>query len=124
MPPPDSRERGIATVWTAAAIAGLLVVAAFAFWLGAAVIARHRASGAADLAALAAAGELQRAGAGHDSGCGRAAEVVQRMRVRLAGCRFEGWDALVEVECDLPGVLSRFGTGGGRARAGPVDRPP
>lgn len=50
-----SSDRGSATVWTAGAIAVLCVVFGAVLAMGQAVVVRHRAAGAADLAALAAA---------------------------------------------------------------------
>ncbi|WP_341866911.1 pilus assembly protein TadG-related protein, partial [Amycolatopsis thailandensis] len=47
-------DRGVATAWTASIVAALICMAAFVFWLGAAVTSRHRAEAAADLAAPAA----------------------------------------------------------------------
>jgi secretion/DNA translocation related TadE-like protein len=114
-------ERGLATVWTAFAVAALVVLMLFAFWFGAAAIARHRAEGAADLAALAVAGAVQR-GAG--APCELASQVVERMASRLVGCRLDGLDALVEVTAAVPGVPPDFGSVGARARAGPVARSP
>jgi secretion/DNA translocation related TadE-like protein len=111
----------VATVWAACAIAALVFVGTFLFWLGAAAVVRHRTESAADLAALAAAGDVRR---GADEACARARWVADRMKVGLTSCRVEQWDALVEVRTPLPGVLARFGSTGARARAGPVHRPP
>lgn len=105
------RDRGAATVWAAGAIATLVAIAGLLWGLGAATIARHRAAGAADLAALAAAGQVVR---GVDAACGRAQWVADRMTARMVSCRFEGWDALVEVSVD-----TGLGPAVGRARAGP-----
>jgi secretion/DNA translocation related TadE-like protein len=116
-----SRDAGLATVWAAGAIAALCTVAVLVCWLGAAALARHRAAGAADLAALAAAG---RAGQGTDLACAGANWVTGRMNVRLVTCRLVGLDALVEVESALPGALARFGSAAAHARAGPADRAP
>lgn len=105
-------------MWTACAIAVLLVIAGVVLWFGAVVTTRHRAAGAADLAALAAAGQ---APLGVDPACQQARDVAERMRVRVIECRLAGWDALVEVEAILPGAFDRLGPARGRARAGPVD---
>jgi secretion/DNA translocation related TadE-like protein len=52
------RDRGSATVWVlASGLAILLLAVAVAAWVGA-LLARHRAETAADLAALAAAGQI------------------------------------------------------------------
>lgn len=106
-------------MWTAGAVAALIMIAVFLFWLGAASVARHRASAAADLAALAAAA---RAGDGVAAACEKARSVTNHMRAEVVSCRLDGWDALVEVEVEvgLPHVLDSFGSAEGRARAGPV----
>lgn len=109
-------DRGSATMWAAGAIVALLLVAGLVFALGAVVVTRHRATDAADLAALAAAG---RADQGTESACEQARAVVDKLAVRLVSCRFEEWDALVEVQADAPGGL---GVASAHARAGPVAR--
>ncbi|WP_199431578.1 Rv3654c family TadE-like protein [Qaidamihabitans albus] len=113
-------DDGFATVWAACAIAALLTVAGVLWWLGAAVLTRHRAADAADLAALAAAAH---AGRGSVESCEHAGLVAGRMRVRLRECRFEGWDALVIVEARPPAPLALFGPATARARAGPIEAP-
>ena len=110
-PGTSDRDRGAATVWAAGAIAALVAVAVVLWGLGAAAVTRHRAGSAADLAALAAAGQMAR---GPDAACGSARWVVERMRGELESCRFDGWDALVEVS-----LSGGPGTASGRARAGP-----
>lgn len=52
------RERGSASIWVIASCALLLAVAFAGTLRTAAVVARHRAESAADLAALAAAGQI------------------------------------------------------------------
>jgi len=98
-----------------------VVMAALAgqLWFTAAVVARHQAESAADLAALAAAGT---AVAGERHACGEARWVAEQMGVELRSCRLSGWDALVEVAASPPGVLGQFGAAVARARAGPVER--
>ena len=114
-----SSERGSATVWVLALAAVLALVATAAVLGGVAAVARHRAAGAADLAALAAAGRLV---LGDRTGCAVAAEVAARNGARLSGCRLAG-DGVVEVEVRVPVRLGRLGvhTATGRARAGPAD---
>jgi secretion/DNA translocation related TadE-like protein len=85
--------------------------------VGAAVLARHRAAAAADLAALAAA---QSAVRGESSACHRAAAVAAGMGAQVVLCRLSGWDALVEVAAPVALALPGHGTAFGRARAGPV----
>ena len=114
-----STDRGSATVWTAGAVAVVLVIAVAGMHLGGVLLARHRAESAADLAALAAAG---RSVAGVQVACARASGLAERMTVELVSCRLEGWDALVEVRVRPGGPLARFGAATARARAGPVHR--
>jgi secretion/DNA translocation related TadE-like protein len=111
-------DRGVATAWTASIVAVLISVAAFTFWIGAAVTTRHHTEAAADLAALAAASHATE---GPGAACDRARQVALRMAVTLLTCRWERGDALVEVRS---GHLATFGQAEARARAGPVDRPP
>ncbi|MPZ82059.1 MAG: hypothetical protein GEV28_17360 [Actinophytocola sp.] len=118
--PGGSDDRGAATVWAAGAIAALLVVSMLVVSIGAAAATRHRAEGAADLAALAAAGAAVE---GERAACGKARWVTDRMRVQLQGCRLDGWDALIEVVAVPSGVLDGFGPAKARARAGPVEQP-
>ena len=66
-------ESGFATILGAAFTAVLVVVAMGAATVGSAVVARHRAQAAADLAALAAAGGVPAAA---DAACRRAAGVA------------------------------------------------
>jgi secretion/DNA translocation related TadE-like protein len=106
-------ERGAATVWVVGGLAVLMVVMTGVLWFGAAVVARHRAEGAADLAALAAA---VTAVEGEQRACVQARWVVERMGTVLRSCRLSGWDALVEVDA----TFASFGSAAGRARAGPV----
>lgn len=108
----------MASIWAVCGVMGLLVVA-FAVWtLGSVIVVRHQTEHAADLAALAAAGGAQR---GATAACERAAEVADRMQVRLRTCTLEDWDALVVVEAPDSAVLARFDAVTSRARAGPVD---
>lgn len=111
-------DAGMASVWAAGAIAALLVVATLVWMLGAAIVTRHRASGAADLAALAAAGHALE---GQDMACSRARLIAERMRVVLRDCRLRHWDALVVVETSGPAPLVPFGAATAEARAGPVE---
>lgn len=92
------------------AVTGLLVQ------IGAGVATRHRAQAAADLAALAVAGALDR-GAG--TACSEANRIAARMRVQVRSCTVDGWDAVVEVEAavSLPGGRQARAI----ARAGPVE---
>lgn len=110
-------DRGAATIWIIAAIAALLLFAGGILAVGASAVTRHRAAGAADLAALAAA---DYAPDGEQAACGWARWVTDRMRVRLISCDLDGWDALVRTSADPPGPLARFGAATAHARAGPA----
>lgn len=110
-------DQGVATVWAAGAIAVLVSAAVFGLYLGEAIVARHHAESAADLAALAGAAQ---AVAGEQYACTRARRVTDRMRVQLASCRLRDWDVLVEVSAQPPGWLGSLGAATGRARAGPT----
>jgi secretion/DNA translocation related TadE-like protein len=83
--------------------------------LGAAVVARHRAQAAADLAALAAAARVP---AGAETACAQAGVVARAMRADPAGCAVDDLDVVVTVEVGL--AVGRWGTARAAARAGPV----
>jgi len=111
------RERGAGTVLVLGVVlVGLLVCSAGAV-LGQAVVARHRAAAAADLAALAAADVLVGRAAG--DACGAAGRVAGRGGARLVSCRPAGEEVVVEVAVDVAGVLSGLGPARAAARAGP-----
>jgi secretion/DNA translocation related TadE-like protein len=111
-------ERGSATLIGAASVLALLAVLAVALQLGLAVITRHRAEAAADLAALAAAAH---AVLGTDAACADGRRVTDRMSVRLVSCQLHGWEATVEVEVTTGGLLATFGGARAAARAGPAE---
>ncbi len=92
-------------------IAVLLTVTVGGFYVGSAVIARHRAQAAADMAALAAAARLAE-GAG--SACNQASAIATAMRVDIAACEVDELDVVVTVQA---------GRARAAARAGPVDSP-
>jgi secretion/DNA translocation related TadE-like protein len=121
--PHDGAERadgGVATIWTAMAVAALTAVVVLAFWLGTAVLARHRAESAADLSALAAASH---AAEGPTRACERAKWIATRMAVSLMSCRWQRLDAFVEVQAPSLGFAGLPGPSA-RARAGPTGQPP
>ncbi|MGW3511536.1 Rv3654c family TadE-like protein [Streptomyces sp. NPDC000994] len=105
-------DRGSATVWSVGAIALLCVVFGIGLALGQAVVDRHRAAGAADLAALAAAGHWAEGGA---AACARADEVARAQGTRLVRC------AIVGDTSDVTAAAERGPfTAAVRARAGPT----
>ncbi|WP_422744232.1 Rv3654c family TadE-like protein [Mycobacterium sp. WMMD1722] len=100
-----------------AVIAVLIAVSGGLAGVGAAVLARHRAQSAADLAALAAAGRIVD---GPDSACAQAHSVAAAVGVAVVRCDFAGLDVVVAVQ--TPVGLGRWALGSARAaaRAGPV----
>jgi secretion/DNA translocation related TadE-like protein len=107
-----SPDRGSATVWTVGAIAVLCVVFGAVLAMGQAVVVRHRAAGAADLAALAAADHWADGGT---VACAQADRVVRAQHARLVRCAVEG---------EIADVTAGSGPGPFdtevRSRAGPV----
>jgi secretion/DNA translocation related TadE-like protein len=105
-------DRGSATVWSVGAIGVLCAVFGVLLGLGQAVVVRHRAAGAADLAALAAADHWAE---GTAAACARADRVARAQGSRLTRCVIVG---------DVSDVTTA--SGGGpfgaevRARAGPA----
>lgn len=110
-----SADRGNATVLAAIGGAALLAVLIVALQIGGAVIARHRAESAADLAVLAGAADLL---SGNGSGCDTAGSVAAANGATMVSCAPDGDDLLVAVSLPI-----RWGpvdaAAGARARAGP-----
>jgi len=94
----------------------LLAVTGGSAYLGAAVVARHRAQAAADLAALAAAARLP---AGPEAVCAQAGAVARAMRADPAGCAVDDLDVVITIEVGL--AVGRWGKARAAARAGPAD---
>ncbi|KMO79810.1 hypothetical protein MCHUDSM44219_02673 [Mycolicibacterium chubuense] len=85
--------------------------------VGSVVVARHRASAAADLAALAAAAQLP---AGPSAACSAAEAIARSMAATVARCDVDGVDVIVVAEA-APGFGARWtGAATASARAGPV----
>lgn len=112
-------DRGSATIVAALASVLLISLLWLGMQLGLAIITRHRAEGAADLAALAAAAGAPQ---GQSQACAKAKWVTAKMGALLVSCRVQGWDAWVEVRTPSPAPLPPFGAADGRARAGPAPR--
>lgn len=98
-------------------VAVLLCSVGAAAYLGAAVVARHRAQAAADLAALAAAARLP---TGVAAACARATAVAHAMGVDVAECRLDGLDVVVTVRVSVAFRAGGVGAARAAARAGPV----
>ena len=106
----------MATVWVAMTTAALCAVFAIVLALGQVVVARHRAGGAADLAALAAADRALR---GTEAACRAAEEVAGAQGAVLVRCAVQGEIADVAAR-----VRSGPYTPTVRSRAGPPEAVP
>lgn len=113
-------DRGTATLWAIGAIAAVALFVLGGIWLGAATVARHRATSAADLAALAVAARVN---TGERSPCARANWVAERMHANIDSCTVRGWEAFVELTVRAGGPLGRLGSASAHARAGPAAPP-
>ncbi|MET9748825.1 Rv3654c family TadE-like protein [Streptomyces ardesiacus] len=109
-------DRGSATVWSVAAIAVLCLVFGVVLALGQAVVARHRAAGGADLAALAAADHWAEGGT---AACDRADRVARAQGTRLVRCALTGQVSDVTAASGRGPFTAEI-----RARAGPAATPP
>ncbi|MFP3992896.1 Rv3654c family TadE-like protein, partial [Streptomyces sp. E11-3] len=118
-------DRGSATVWVVVVAGALSVVFGAVLLLGQAVLSRHRAGGAADLAALAAADHALR---GQGPACAGAVRVARAQGAEVLRCTVQGEIADVRVRARAgpfnSEVRSRAGpaTAAVRARAGPDAR--
>ncbi|BBZ09165.1 hypothetical protein MDOR_33340 [Mycolicibacterium doricum] len=101
-------------------MAVLIAVTGALTQVGSAVIARHRAQAAADLAALAAATQIA---AGPESACAGAAVVARSMDTTVTDCAVDGLEVIVEVQAVAGLGEWRFGPARAAARGGPVPLP-
>ncbi|MFD5518851.1 Rv3654c family TadE-like protein [Streptomyces sp. NPDC127066] len=108
-------DRGSATVWTVGAIAVLCAVFGAVLSMGQAVVVRHRAAGAADLAALAAADHWSDGGT---AACARADRVARAQSARLVRCAVEGQISDVTASSGTGPITAEV-----RSRAGPPGSP-
>lgn len=103
----------------AAMISTMVVIAIGGAHVGAAVVWRHRAQSAADLAALAGAADLVW---GVDAACGRASLLANAMRAVVVACAQDRLDLFVTVESQTTSrLLSAMGPARAVAKAGPAD---
>jgi secretion/DNA translocation related TadE-like protein len=112
-------DHGSATVYASFALVALTSLAVIVSGFTAIAAAKHRAAGAADLAALAGAQALQR---GADP-CTSAAELATRNGALLVDCSVAGRVVTVIARTDGPHVLGRAWTFESAARAGPATLP-
>ncbi|MFJ5806667.1 flp pilus-assembly TadE/G-like family protein [Streptomyces sp. NBC_01426] len=105
-----SRDRGSATVWAALVTTVLGAVFGGVLLLGQAVVARHRAAAAADLAALAAAATWAH---GPEAACATAVRVARAQGATLTVCDVQGEVAEVVARAPTgpfaPALASRAG---------------
>lgn len=113
----SDRERGSATVLAAGVMAALVVTAVAFTAVGQASAARHRAQGAADAAALAAAAKVL---FGEEEACGAARAMVEKSGSELEGCEVGGLEVTVHVSEVATGIPTAFGPARAVSRAGPV----
>jgi secretion/DNA translocation related TadE-like protein len=115
------RDRGSATIWVVVLCVTVWSSALAAATMGAALVARHRAESAADLAALAAARSVLR---GDPDSCGPARRVADAAGARVVGCEPESdGSVLVVVHVPVAGPVARWADAPparARARAGGV----
>jgi secretion/DNA translocation related TadE-like protein len=114
--PGSFREHGSGTIWVLATVLVVAAVGLAAVGVGAAVVARHRADSAADLAALAAA---SLAAEGRSHACRSAERAAAIAGARLLRCTVAP-DATVTVRVAVrpAGALERFGVAVADASAG------
>lgn len=108
-------DRGVAGVMVLALAVVVLALAAVQASLAAVAVARHRAAGVADLAALAAAQQVR-----SGSACAAAGRAAVAGGATLVSCAVDAADVHVVVEVRPPGPLGDLGAARGRARAGPA----
>jgi secretion/DNA translocation related TadE-like protein len=97
-------------------IAVVLTVTVGGVYVGAVVVARHRAQSAADLAALAAAINLP---TGREQACLQAGAVGRAMDASVVACEVEDLDVVVRAEVEVRFARGGFGLARAAARAGP-----
>jgi secretion/DNA translocation related TadE-like protein len=112
-------DRGSATVWSLGLTAVLLAVFAAVLLMDQAVVARHRAGAAADLAALAAA---DHALDGEAAACRLAVRVASAQGAAVLDCAISGEVSDVVAEVGHARVRSRAGPPSPAAAPGSVTR--
>jgi secretion/DNA translocation related TadE-like protein len=117
----EQRDGGSASILLLAAVWLAITAAGSLAYLGSAVIARHRAESAADLAALAAAEVLL--GRSDGEPCQAARRVASWGGGTVTSCRTGFAAAAVEVTVPAAGPVRRLGPARARAVAGPAADP-
>jgi secretion/DNA translocation related TadE-like protein len=110
-------DAGVATVAALALSTALAGAGVGAMLVGDAVVTRHRAAAAADLAALAAAAHVL---GGPRAACAAARTVATVDGARLTACAVDGSVVRVVTAVAFAGPLGRFGSAHASAVAGPA----
>ena len=113
-----NRQQGSATVWMLCCCVLLIGLGTVVLVLGAVIVARHRASVVADLAALAAADALL---AGAPAPCVSAARVAHAQGGHLVQCRADVDEVHVVAQMPTGPLLAFLPPARARARAGPTE---
>lgn len=115
----SQRDRGSAGVWVLALSGVLLLAGAASVLAGVAIISRHQAGTAADLAALAAASQ---AISGSEVACAKAQGIAVANEATMESCGLAA-DGVVDVTVTVPVEFGPLGVGvaRARARAGPAE---
>lgn len=108
-------DAGFTTVAALSLVLVLAAVSALVSVMATLAALRHEAEGAADLAALAAAGLAPE---GSNAACAAAKMVARYHAATLESCELQGTNAVVRVSVALPGGLRPLGPLVARARAG------
>ncbi|MGW5866294.1 Rv3654c family TadE-like protein [Streptomyces sp. NPDC055239] len=108
----DRGDRGAATVWVVVVMAVLCVICGAVLAMGQVIVARHRAGGAADLAALAAADHWTE---GRSGACAEAGRVAEAQGVRIVRCGLRGEISDVTAAAGFGPFVTEV-----RSRAGPA----
>lgn len=99
--PAHERDRGAASVLVIGVVAVLLVLGSGAFTIVGVVAASHRGRLAVDLAAVAAAMDLQLSGDAA-AACGRGMGIARANGARMTKCAVDGDGVSISVEVDAP----------------------
>jgi secretion/DNA translocation related TadE-like protein len=118
----EQPDRGSVSVLLLAVVGLALMAAVAVSSVGCALIARHRAESAADLAALAAADVLVGRSVGDP--CEAAGRVAGRVGAAVTSCTVTSATAAVAVTVQADGPAQWLGGARARAVAGPAARPP
>jgi secretion/DNA translocation related TadE-like protein len=114
-------DRGSATIWLLGTCLLVIALGLTCVTVVSAMVARHRARAAADLAALAGA---RYAVDGPATACQQATVVAAANGAAVTGCRLDGFDLIVSVSVPVAGAPAGIGPASATARAGPVTTGP